>query len=133
MKVKVSNQATSAWYEYFLFAVIAIQAAIAALAYKVMPDAGHVWPGSMFYLAAMYGGVLAWVFYQLNRLHGKRKAARKVERKAIETDAPPAATAKPAVARGIFGLTGTQIAVVLLVFVAAVKIFSWALSNVLSR
>src|SRR5579872_2492046 len=129
MKVRASSKATSAAVEYFLYSIVIIEAAIAAFGYKALAQAVQLWPAATAYLAVIYLGVLGWVFYQLNRLHGKRKAAASAD---IPREAPasdqPAAVALPVSARLLFGFTRTQLAIVLLVFLAAMKVFSWALS-----
>lgn len=149
MKVRASSKATSVAVEYFLYTVVIIEAAIAAFAYKTVAQAVQLWPGATAYLAVLYLGVLGWVFYQLNRLHRQRKAVAKaaasadvthdepagvavavqIENGAMEIGDEPAAVASPASARLLFGFTRTQLAIVLLVFVAAMKVFSWALST----
>jgi len=132
MKVRASSKATSAAFEYFLYAIVIIEAAIAAFAYKTLAQTVQLWPAAAVYLAVIYLGVLGWVFYQLNRLHRKRKAevaASSEVARAEQVGDQPAAVASPASARLLFGFTRTQLAIVFLVFLAAMKVFSWALSN----
>ncbi|HUJ49655.1 MAG TPA: hypothetical protein VLW25_05635 [Bryobacteraceae bacterium] len=146
MKVKASSKATSAAVEYFLYAIVIIQTAIAAFAYKTLSQSEVLWPAAAVYLAVIYFGVLGWVFFQLNRLHGQRKAAAssveppiqtagsaavpaQIENGAMEMSDQPAAAAVPG--RLVFGITRTKLAIVLLVFLAALKVFSWALANLL--
>jgi hypothetical protein len=145
MKVKASSKATSAAVEYFLYAIVIIQTAIAAFAYKTLSQPQIVWPGAVVYLAVIYFGVLGWVFYQLNRLHVQRKAAAslaasehepagdavslQIENGAMEISDQPSAVAVPA--RLVFGITRAKLAIVLLVFLGALKVFSWALSNLI--
>jgi hypothetical protein len=145
MKVRASSKATSTAVEYFLYSIVIIQTAIAAFAYKNLSQAELLQSRSMAYLAAIYAGVFAWVFYQLNKLHGKRKAggvsaapaqtietgdAVRMEAAAREL-ADEAAIAAPVSGPLIFGITRAKLLIVLLVFLAALKIFSWALANVL--
>ena len=145
MKVRASSKATSAAVEYFLYAIVIIETAIAAFAYKTLSQTQILWPGAALYLAVIYFGVLGWVFYQLNRLHGQRKAAAssdqaaiqpaggaapaQIENDAMEISGQPAAVAVPG--RLVFGITRAKLAIVLLVFLAALKVFSWALANLL--
>jgi hypothetical protein len=75
MKVKASGSVTSTALEYFLYAIIIVETATAAFAYKTVSRAAQLWPGGIAYLGLLYFGVLAWVFFQLNNLHRKRKAA----------------------------------------------------------
>jgi len=130
MKVRASSKATSAAVEYFLYSVVIIEASIVAFGYKALVQAVQLWPAATAYLAVIYLGVLGWVFYQLNRLHGRRKATASAD---TPHEAPasdqPAAVALPVSARLLFGFTRTQLAIVLLVFLVAMKVFSWALTN----
>lgn len=132
MKVRASSKATSAAVEYFLYTVVIIEAAIAAFGYKALAQAVQLSPAATAYLAVIYLGVLGWVFYQLNRLHSKRKA-KVAASDEVQHEAPAgeetAAVASPVPARLLFGFTRTQLTIVLLVFLAAMKVFSWALSN----
>ena len=132
MKVRASHKVTFTAIEYFLYAVVIIQTAIAAFAYKtVVPQGARPWPTASIYLAVIYFAVLGWVFYQLNRLHGSRKALAAVEadQEAVQAG-ERLATVIPAVQiPRLFGFTRPQLAIVLLVFVAALKVFGWALAN----
>jgi len=78
------------------------------------------------YFAIFYFGFLAWAIAQLNMLH--RNRGSKVD--------SPATSPEPALApredsredtRPAFGLTGAQLAIVVLVFATAVATFSVAL------
>jgi hypothetical protein len=169
MKVKAPSGVTSTALEYFLYAIIILETATAAFAYKTVSRAAQFWPGAVAYLAVLYFGVLAWVFFQLNRLHRKRMAAAQSGgSNPIQLTAPLAPalvespvqpeTAHVAVATGpaapiqdqptpstgidpqeavaaatartlAFGLTRNQLMLVLLFFLAALKVFSWAIAN----
>jgi len=176
MKVKASSRATSTALEYFLYAIIIVETATAVFAYKAVSRAAQFWPGAIAYLEVLYFGVLAWVFFQLNNLHRRRKAAAReagsgsrpeltapispgpepievpveteVARVAVASvpalavpipDQPnPSASIEPreAVAAATdptlaLGLTRNQLMFVLLVFLAALKVFSWVLANLL--
>lgn len=143
MKVRAPSKATSAAVEYFLYSIVIIQTAIAAFAYKNLSQAELLQSRSIAYLAAIYAGVFAWVFYQLNKLHGKRKAVSAAQAQPIEPGAAvrveatvsdledQAAIAAPVSGQLIFGITRAKLLIVLLVFLAALKLFSWALANVL--
>ncbi len=176
MKVKASSRVTSTALEYFLYAIIIVETATAVFAYKAVSRAAQFWPGAMAYLEVLYFGVLAWVFFQLNNLHRRRKAAARAAgsgprpeptapiapaHEPIEISVEPE-VARVAVARvpalaapiqgqpnpsaGIdpqevvatataptlaLGLTRNQLMFVLLVFLAALKVFSWVLANLL--
>jgi len=126
-------------FEYFLYSAIILETALAAFVYKVIFRDANLRSSNM-YLAAFYFGFLGWAIFQLNRLHHKRKL-QPVE---IEPADPPEALEVPMApaqaaiivenrnrtpARRIFGLTATQLLIVLIVFAAAVKSFSWALAS----
>ncbi|HEX5227963.1 MAG TPA: hypothetical protein VFW44_09645 [Bryobacteraceae bacterium] len=104
-------------FEYFLYAAILAETALAALIYKVIFSSGELLHLRV-YFAMFYFGFMAWVIAQLNGLHRKRKLSA--------DDAAPA-EATPAIARPIFGLTGQQLMTVLLVFATAVAAFTWLL------
>jgi hypothetical protein len=169
MKVKASSSVTSTALEYFLYAIIIVETATAVFAYKTVTRAAQFWPGAIAYLAVLYFGVLAWVFFQLNHLHRKRKATAQAVEAAMPREQPapiaPAPVEVPvqpgttqvavasvpapihdqpnpstgidtqeaiaaATARTLaFGLTRNQLMFVLLVFLAALKVFSWAIAN----
>lgn len=157
VKVKASSKATSVAVEYFLYTVIIIQTAIVAFAYKSILRTAQIWPAGIAYMAAAYLATFALAFVQLHRLHrAKKKAAAARLKPEIQTVAPaPSAPTISAVAiekepvpvpqasagetlaatpAGLaFGLTRVQVAIIFLVFLAALKVFSWALANVVRR
>jgi len=75
MKVRASSSATWSALEYFFYAILLIQTAIAAFAYRVLSHAAEISTSAAADLAVLYIALLAVVFYQLNRLHRKRKRA----------------------------------------------------------
>jgi hypothetical protein len=114
---------TSTAFEYFLYAAILAETALAALIYKVLfrnPELTHL----RVYFAIFYFAFLGWCIVQLNRLHRDRKSA---------VAAPPP-VAEPATeevvsndTRPLFGLTGPQLAIIVVVFASAIAAFSWVL------
>ena len=136
MGSKTSNSTNL--FEYFLYTAIIVATALAAFADKLIFRAADL-RSINSYLTAFFFGFLAWAFFQLNRLHHKRKLQPAIQpepQAALELPQPaPAspvqqtmlASRKPA--RRIFGLTAAQLVIVLVVFVAAVKSFTWALAS----
>ena len=166
MKVKTSGNVMATVIEYFLYSIVILETCIAAFAYKTISQIAQLSLITRGYLILLYFGVLAWVFFQLNRLHRKRKQAADVViapapaefvPAAIESSgiamvpvpiAPDPSTQAPMpvgppvaagsnvatpVSTGPFGLSWTQIAFVLAVFLAALKVFSWVLTNLVKR
>ncbi len=135
MKIKASRNTTASLVEYFLYSIVILETGVAALAYKTIAEIAQLSLASRVYLVVLYFGVLAWVFFQLNRLHRKRKQPQKVlesvQQEILEpaTAAGPEKALEPAPRQTAFGLTGTQAMVVLLVFLAALKAFTWALTR----
>ena len=101
--------------EYFLYAAIILETALAAFVYKtIVRDAGL--STIKIYLGVLYVAFLAWAMLHLHILHRKRKRAPEPVRK---DRTPPGQ---------ILGLTLPQVTIVAIVFVAAVVTFSWAFS-----
>jgi hypothetical protein len=127
-----SNQPrkTGTAFEYFLYAAILAETALAALLYKVIfrdTELVHL----RLYFAIFYFAFLAWAIAQLNVLNRRRKSllGDSPSPDAPPNDAPPPAE-KEIVAEethGLLGLTGQQFAIVLVVFATAVAAFSLAL------
>jgi len=162
VKVKASSKATAAAAEYFLYTVIILQTAMVAFSYKSVLRLAQIWPG-IAYFAAAYLMTFALAFVQLHRLHRARKkaAAARPKPEAVPLEVVAPATPAPAMqvaamsriekepvltadagggervaaapAGLAFGLTRVQVAIIFLVFVAALKVFSWALANVVRR
>jgi hypothetical protein len=131
MKLKTARNATSTAYEYFLYGILVLETAIAVFAFKTIAQISQLSVASTGYLLLLYAGVLGWVFLQLNRLHSKRKVNPADPSPGValpdpENPVPPAVQAK---SRLPLGLTGVQLAIVFVVFVAAVKLFTWALAT----
>jgi hypothetical protein len=129
---------TSPAFEYFLYAAIIVETALAAFVYKIIfgdPDLARL----SLYFAIFYFAFLAWCIAQLNSLHRRRKLApaEPIEPGEPSTEAgtettpgpvsDPAPTEKPR--HSTFGLTTSQLVVVIVVFVSAVATFSWALKQ----
>jgi hypothetical protein len=103
---------TSTAFEYFLYAAIVAETGLAALIYKVILHSGELMHLRV-YFAVFYLAFLAWTIAQLHLLHRARNS----------TPVPaPAADTRP-----VLGLTGAQLAIVVVVFATAVVTFSWAL------
>ena len=136
MKVRTSSKATSAAVEYFLYAIVIIQTAIAAFAYKTFfPQSTGQWSNATIYLTVIYFSVLAGVFYLLNRLHANRKALGQAvvlaDQETVPVEEKVASVAVPIRIPSLFGFTPAQLVIVLMVFLAALKLFGWALANLL--
>lgn len=124
-------QRSSMAFEYFLYAAIVAETALAALVYKIIfrdPDLARV----RAYFAIFYFAFLAWAISQLNRLHRKR-TARPEEEESVRGTQEPEQTALQPIAtprgerRSVLGLTAAQLVIVVVVFATAVATFSWAL------
>ncbi len=105
---KRSNSA----FEYFLYAAILAETALAALIYKVIfrsPELARL----RLYFAIFYVAFLVWAIAQLNLLHRKR---------ILEPELAPHENTRP-----VLGLTGPQLVILVVVFAIAVATFSWAL------
>jgi len=114
-QTKRSNSA----FAYFLYAAILLETALAALIYKTIFGSNELTRLSV-YFAIFYVAFLIWAIAQLNLLHRNR---------ALEPEVP---AQEPEVGRrentrAALGLTGPQLAILLVVFAIAVAMFSWAL------
>jgi hypothetical protein len=112
---------SSTAFEYFLYTAILAETGLAALIYKVIfrsPDFARM----RIYFAIFYFGFLAWAIAQLNMLHRNRTSKPDSPAPSGEPDAAPREDTNP-----MFGLTGAQLAIVVLVFATAVATFSLAL------
>jgi len=123
-----SPRRTSTAFEYFLYAAILTETALAALIYKVMfPSPELVRLRVLF--AIFYFAFLGWAIQQLNKLHRNRK-----ERLNNPTPGPDQEMNEPA-SQGIaagdtrpaLGLTGPQLLIIGVVFATALATFSCAL------
>lgn len=152
-----SQRSTStSWFEFFLYASVILETALAAFVYKVIfrgPDLTSL----TISLTVIYFGFLAWAIFQLNYLHRRRKLETSVPeptslrplepappmRPAPLMEVEPAPPMQPAPpmepapqmevvetvpAARILGLTAAQVFVVCVVFAAALVSFTWALS-----
>jgi len=121
------KQKTSASFEYFLYAAIIVETALAAFVYKIIfrdPDLARL----NLYFGIFYFAFLAWSIVQLNKVHRGRKLA---EAEPAEPPNEPNQRAEPAAvpehSRSALGLTTAQLVIVIVVFITAVATFSWAL------
>jgi hypothetical protein len=119
------HKGSSSPFEYFLYAAILAETALAVVIYIVILHSGELMRLSV-YFAVFYLAFLAWVITQLNRLRRGRKTA-------IPDSTPVAEAAAQYFAvedtRRVFGLTGAQLVIVVVVFATAVVTFSWALGR----
>ena len=126
MAAKASSRTSI--FEYFLYSAIILETALAACVYKVIFGSADMMSFNVA-LAIIYFGFLAWAIIQLNQLHRKRKL-----QEAAKPEPPDRPLETVAVLdtdeheRRVFGLTGAQLVIVLIVFAGAVVSFSWALS-----
>jgi hypothetical protein len=120
-----SNQPskTGTAFEYFLYAAILAETALAALVYKALFSDGEL-AHLRLYFAVFYFAFLGWAIAQLNRLHRHRKSL------AGDPAAPVLGASEEGVqnaARPALGLTSEQLITVVLVFATAVAAFTWLL------
>ena len=116
-----SNQRrkTNSAFEYFLYTAILAETGLAALIYKVIFRSGDL-ARMRIYFTIFYFAFLAWAISQLNTLHRNRNEAMK-------TPAPEPAAGPHEDTPPVLGLTGSQIAILVVVFATAIAAFSWAL------
>lgn len=117
---------TSAAFEYFLYAAILAETALAALIYKVLfrsDELAHL----RIYFAIFYFGFLGWGIAQLNRLHRNRKSLGANPAPLVQHDSEQMAEER---AHPLLGLTGSQVVTVVLVFATAVAAFTWLLRSI---
>jgi hypothetical protein len=130
-----SNQRkkTGTPFEYFLYTAIIVETALAATVYKVIFRSAELARLSL-YFAIFYFAFLAWAIAQLHMLHRARNVmsaqlelpAEDSAPSAKETESDPSgATAEDT--RPALGLTGGQLAIVIVVFATAIATFSWAM------
>jgi hypothetical protein len=122
------RQKTSASFEYFLYAAIIVETALAAFVYKIIfrdPDLARL----RLYFGIFYFAFLAWSIAQLNNLHRRRKRAEaeatsvQMPREEIQEKRAPV----PAHSPSVLGLSTAQLVIVVVVFVTALATFNWAL------
>jgi hypothetical protein len=119
------KQKTSASFEYFLYAAIIVETALAAFVYKTIfrdPDLARL---NLFF-GIFYFAFLAWSIFQLNRMYRRRKLAQAEPAEEIQEDRAVVPRPGPAA----LGLSTAQLVIVVVVFASAVATFSWALSLV---
>jgi Ca2+/Na+ antiporter len=100
---------SSSAFEYFLYAAILLETALAAVIYTVIFRSSELERLSV-YFAIFYLAFLVWSIAQLKRVHNTRAP-----------EAPREST------RTVLGLTRPQLVIVVVVFAMAVAAFSWAL------
>jgi hypothetical protein len=115
---------TSAWFEYFLYAAIIVETALAAFVYKTIlrdPDLARL----NLYFGIFYFAFLTWSIVQLNKVHRRRKLAEAEPAEPVPDQGKPAPVREHS--RSALGLTTAQLVIVIVVFATAVATFSWAL------
>jgi hypothetical protein len=100
---------SSSAFQYFLYAAILVETALAALIYTIIFRSSELERLSV-YFAIFYVAFLVWAIAQLNRLR-RARAQEPVREKT----------------RPMLGLTRPQIMILVVVFAVAVATFSWAL------
>jgi hypothetical protein len=116
--------------EYFLYAAIIVETALAAFVYKTIlrdPELARL----SLYFGILYFGFLAWCIAQLNRLHRRRKLVQAEPAVPMSEPAGPISHLAPTETHtgpALLGLTPAQLAIVAVVFVSAVAAFTWALT-----
>jgi hypothetical protein len=123
-----SNQPrkTSTAFEYFLYAAICAETALAALIYKVLfgnPDLARL----RVYFAVFYFAFLGWAIAQLHKLHRNRKSADSQLAPEPAIHEPDGQEIAAEDTRPGLGFTGPQLVILVVVFATAVATFSWAL------
>jgi hypothetical protein len=126
------KQRTSASFEYFLYAAIIVETALAAFVYKTIfrdPDLAHL----SLYFGIFYFVFLAWSIIQLNKVHRRRKLVEaepmpdRGPTEDIQRNPGQNRAVAPEHHRSALGLSTAQLVIVVVVFVTAVVTFSWAL------
>jgi hypothetical protein len=116
------KQKTSASFEYFLYAAIIAETALAAFVYKTIfgdPDLARL----NLLFGIFYFAFLAWSIFQLNKVHRQRKLTQAEPAEEIQEDQ----AVVPGRSRSALGLNAIQLVIVVVVFATAVATFSWAL------
>jgi len=131
MDINRPGQKSDAAFEYFLYAAIIAETALAAFIFKIIFHSREL-ASLNIYFGIFYLAFLAWSVAQLNKVHRSRKLAP-VE----ATDQAPAegtpenrqqdSAPVPEHTRTALGLTAAQLVIVVVVFATAVATFSWAL------
>ncbi len=103
-------------FEYFLYAAILVETALAAVIYTVIFRSSELEHLSV-YFAIFYVAFLVWAIAQLKRLHRTRT---------LEPELPTPEATRENTGR-VLGLTVPQLLILIVVFAMAVATFSWAL------
>jgi hypothetical protein len=107
---------SSSAFEYFLYAAILVETALAAVIYTVIFRSSELERLSV-YFAIFYVAFLVWAIAQIKRMQRAR---------ALEPELPAPETPRENT-RAVLGLTRPQLVVLVVVFAIAVATFSWAL------
>jgi len=126
-----SKRVRGAKLEYILYGAIIGLTACGAWYYKPLTRNSELATLGA-YLAAIYFTFLAWAFYELNRIHRKRKHG--LLEQYVEAEPNDKAEEAVAVSRSaedtwsLFGLSVVQLGILVAVFSIALLGFTWALS-----
>ena len=130
-----AKKSDEAIYEYSLYAAIVLLTGLAVVFYTAASRDAYLSSPSPF-AGAVYIGLLGWAFNRLNALYKRRKPQRTdlPSLDAIDTVQPRTDPVRDAAGFSgeqsrIMGLTLAQLAVLLVVFVAACLTFTWVMSN----
>lgn len=110
---------SSSAFEYFLYAAMVAETGLAAVIYKVIFGSSEM-VAFRVYFAIFYFAFLAWTIAQLAMVHRERALKPEIP---DQEPAPEPREDTP----GVLGLTGSQLAILAVVFAIAVATFSWAL------
>jgi len=119
MESQQPNRPSTA-FEYFLYVAIVAETGLAAIIYKVIFHDVEM-ARLRIYFAIFYFAFLAWAIAQLNLLHRDRNppTPQVEEHEQIVDESENT--------RPVFGLTGVQLGIVVVVFATAIATFSCAL------
>jgi hypothetical protein len=112
----------SSSFEYFLYAAMIVETALAAFVYKIIFRDPELTRMSL-YFGIFYFAFLAWSIFQLNKVHRQRKLTQAEPAEEIQEDQ----AVVPGRSRSALGLNAIQLVIVVVVFATAVATFSWAL------
>jgi hypothetical protein len=142
-----AQKSSEAIYEYALYGFIIFLTALTIVFYTAATKDQQL-SSLNIYAGAVYLGLLGWIFHRLNALYRRRKQVDTdvpgtdsegfdIPTELVRSDGKPDAAPvrelvhaySPQAERSILGLTITQFAIALAVFVAACLTFTWALTR----
>jgi hypothetical protein len=140
-----AKESYQAAYEYSLYGFIVLLTALAVVFYLAGSRDQQI-SSLNIYAGAAYFGLLGWAFHRLNALYRRRKMQQadlpgfegySVPRELIRDDGKTEREAAQELAqiyasqptRSVMGLSSAQLAIAIVVFLAACLTFTWAWSN----